>query len=278
MDRRTFVGALGAFGAASAFPGAGSLAAPTKLDKIGLQLYTVRNLMKESVERTLAAVASVGYREVEFAGYFNRPPRSIRSLVKRNGLSAPAAHVGIDAVRGAWNRTLDDASEAGHKWVLVAWLADADRNSKDAIKRTADLFNRAGEDARRNGLRFAYHNHDFEFNDVEGRRMYDQLLEHTDPKLVEMELDLYWTVKGGADPLAYFAQWPGRFPLLHVKDAGPAPERTMTDVGLGTIDFGKVFAAGKLAGIKHLFVEHDNPGNAIGSITASYKYLRSLRF
>lgn len=278
MDRRTFVGALGAFGAASAFPGTNSLAAPTKLDKIGLQLYTVRNLMKESVERTLAAVASVGYKQVEFAGYFNRPPRSIRSLVKRNGLSAPAAHVGIEAVRGPWNRTLDDANEAGHKWVLVAWLAEADRNSKDAIKRTAELFNRAGEDARRAGLRFAYHNHDFEFKEVDGSRIYDQLLEQTDSKLVDMEMDLYWTVKGGADPLAYFAQWPGRFPLVHVKDAGPVPERTMTDVGGGTINFGKIFAAQKQAGIKHLFVEHDNPANAIASVTASYKYLRALRF
>lgn len=278
MDRRTFVGALGAFGAASAFPGTGSSAAPTKLDKIGLQLYTVRNLMKESVERTLAAVASVGYKQVEFAGYFNRPPRSIRSLVKRNGLSAPAAHVGIEAVRGPWNRTLDDANEAGHKWVLVAWLAEADRNSKDAIKRTAELFNRAGEDARRAGLRFAYHNHDFEFKEVDGSRIYDQLLEQTDSKLVDMEMDLYWTVKGGADPLAYFAQWPGRFPLVHVKDAGPVPERTMTDVGGGTINFGKIFAAQKQAGIKHLFVEHDNPANAIASVTASYKYLRALRF
>ncbi len=278
MDRRSFVGALGALGAASVLPVGGSIVAPNRLEKIGLQLYTVRDMMKVSVERTLAAVASIGYREVEFAGYFNRPPRSLRSLLKRNGLAAPAGHVGLDALRGSWSRTLDEAGEVGHKWLLVAWLPESDRNSVDAIKRTADLFNRAGEDAKRAGLRFAYHNHDFEFKEVEGQRMYDRLLEATDPKLVEMEMDLYWIVKADADPFAYFAKWPGRFPLVHVKDAGPPPERTMTDVGRGTIDFGKVFAARKQAGIKHFFVEHDNPGDPVRSVTASYKYLRALRF
>ena len=276
MQRRTFVGAMGAAAAAAVMPG--ELLADDKLGRIGLQLYTVRGMMGQSVERTLATVADIGYREVEFAGYFNRPPRSIAQLLKRNGLKAPSAHVGIDAVRGPWNLTLNDAEEIGHKWLLVAWLAEADRNSVDAVKRTADLFNKAGEDARRYDLRFAYHNHDFEFKEVGGQRIFDLLLEHTDPKLVDFEMDLYWVVKGGGDPLDYFTRYPGRFPMVHVKDGGPPPTRTMTEVGKGTIDFASIFAARKRGGVKHFFVEHDNPADPLASIRTSYDYLSKLRF
>ena len=276
MDRRTFVGTLGAAAASSLLPG--DLLAADKVNKVGLQLYTVRSLMQQSVERTLATVAGIGYKEVEFAGYFNRPPRSVRQLLKRNGLSSPSAHVGIDTVRGPWNRTLNDASEVGHKWLLVAWLAEADRNSVDAVKRTADLFNRAGEDAKRYDLKFAYHNHDFEFKEVGGKRILDLLLENTDPKLVDFEMDLYWVVKGGADPLDYFRRYPGRFPMVHVKDAGPAPDRTMTEVGKGTIDFPSIFAQRKLAGLKHYFVEHDNPADPVASVRESFGYLSKMRF
>lgn len=276
MDRRTFVGTMGSVAASATMPT--MLLADDKIDKIGLQLYTVRDEMKISVERTLANVARIGYREVEFAGYFNRPAPALKQLLKRNGLSSPAAHVGIDAVRGPWNRTLTEASEVGHKWLLVAWLAESERDSVDAVRRIADLFNKAGEDAKQFGMRFAYHNHDFEFKELDGRPMLDLLLEHTDPKYVDFEMDLYWTVKGGADPLDYFARYPGRFPLVHVKDGGPPPERTMTEVGKGLIDFKRIFAARKLGGIKHYFVEHDNPENSLASAATSYRYLKSLRF
>lgn len=278
MDRRTFVGALGAAGAASLLPAGGPLMAQEKLDKIGVQLYTVRDLMKASVEKTLADVAAIGYQEVEFAGYFERPPRSIKQLLDRNGLQAPSAHIGIDLLRGPWNRTLEDSAEMGHKYLVVAWLDAKDRNSLDALKKTADLFNRAADDAKRYKIKLAYHNHDFEFTQVEGRRMYDVLLEETDPKLVQMEMDLYWIIKGGGVPEQYFARWPERFPMVHVKDGGPAPEYAMTEVGKGVIKWGEIFARRKQAGIKHFFVEHDNPKNPLQSIATSYRYLRDLRF
>ena len=278
MDRRTFVGALGAAGAASVLPFGGTVFAQEKLETIGVQLYTVRSQMKASVEKTLAEVAAIGYQEVEFAGYFNRPPRAIRELLKRNGLQAPAAHIGIDLLRGPWNRTLDDSSEMGHKYLVVAWLDAKDRENVAAIKKTADLFNKAAEDAKRYKIRLAYHNHEFEFKEVEGRRMYDLLLEHTDPKLVQMEMDLYWIIKGGGDPAAYFARWPERFPMVHVKDSGPPPDRAMTEVGSGVIDWGEIFAQRKQAGIKHFFVEHDEPKDPMQSVATSYRYLRALRF
>ena len=199
-------------------------------------------------------------------------------MLDRNGLQSPAAHVGTDLLRGPWNRTLDEAMEMGQRYLVVPWLDPKERSSVEAIKRTADLFNRAADDAKRFRIQLAYHNHEFEFTDVEGRRMYDLLLEYTDPKLVKMEMDLYWITKGGGDPAAYFARWPERFPLVHVKDAGPAPDFSMTEVGKGVIKWGEIFAQRKQAGIRHFFVEHDNPKDPMQSITASYNFLRALRF
>lgn len=281
MDRRTFVGALGAAGMVSLLPDTQPLYAfrrADKIDKIGVQLYTVRGQMKESVERTLKEVADIGYKEVEFHDYFGRPPRAIRQLLDRNGLKSPAAHVPFTALTDGWHRRLNDSAEIGHKWLLVAYLGEKERNSIDAIKRTAEMFNKAGQDAKNYRMRFAYHNHDFEFKEVEGRRIFDVLLEETDPEYVDFEMDLYWATKGGVSPLDYFAKHPGRFPLVHVKDAGPAPEHKMMEVGKGTIKWAEIFAQEKLAGIKHYFVEHDNPADPMASIKTSFRYLKELRF
>lgn len=291
MDRRAFLGAVGALPVISGFPGAranwgtageslfSGLRSPfADLDKIGLQLYTVRSQMQLTVERTLFEVAKIGYREVEFAGYFNRPPRAIKQLLDRNGLEAPAAHVALSDMRGGWFRKLEEAEEMGHKWLVIPWLAETDRNSLDAIKRTAETLNKAAEDAKTYKIRIAYHNHDFEFKEVEGRVIFDVLLEETDPKLVDVELDLYWITKAGRDPFEYFARWPGRFPLVHVKDSAGAPEHAMTEVGKGTIDFAKLFATRKTSGMKHFFVEHDNPADPMASVATSYRYLKALEF
>jgi len=278
MDRRTFVGALGAAGAASLLPSGEGLFAQEKLSRIGVQLYTVRDQMKVSVEKTLAAVADIGYKEVEFAGYFNRPPRAIRQLLDRNGLSSPAAHLGMREVRGSWNRTLNDAAEVGHKWLVIASLDEVDRNSVTAIKRTADILRKAAEDAKIYKIKLGYHNHETEFQLVDGRRMFDVLLEETSPDVLQIEMDLYWILRGGGKPLEYFAKWPGRFPMLHVKDAGPPPDYKMLDVGKGTINWAELFARHKEAGIKHYFVEHDSPADPMASIKASYEYLSQLRF
>jgi sugar phosphate isomerase/epimerase len=283
MDRRDFLTWTGAAAMAPlAVPGwrhhLGNAPSSDSLDRIGLQLYTVRDRMAVSVERTLYEVSRVGYKEVEFAGYFNRPARAIRQLLDRNDLKSPSAHVAIDKLKSGWYRTLNEASQMGQKWLVVAWLAEEDRNSLDAIKRTAELFSRAGRDAKSFGVRMAYHNHDFEFQDVEGRRILDVLIEETDPEVVDFELDLYWITKAGGDPMDYFARYPKRFPLLHLKDSSGAPEHRMTEVGKGVIDFAQVFRAAEQAGIKHCYVEHDNPGDPMASIGTSYRYLDSLEF
>ncbi|HEY3935431.1 MAG TPA: sugar phosphate isomerase/epimerase [Gemmatimonadales bacterium] len=277
MDRREFVKTSGAV-TASMLPIGRIAAARDRIDRIGLQLYTVRSLMQTSVERTLSSVAAIGFKEVEFAGYFERPPRAIKELLDDNGMASPSAHIGLDVLRGPWNRTLSDAAEIGHKWLVIASIADSDGNSVDAIKRTADLIHKAADDAKFYKIRLAYHNHDVEFANVGGRPMFDQLLELTKPDELQIEMDLYWITKAGADPLAYFTKWPGRTPMVHVKDAGPAPQYRMEDVGRGTIDWAKIFSHHKEAGIKHYFVEHDDATDPLASAKASYEYLRKLDF
>ena len=250
----------------------------TRLDRIGVQLYTVRDAVQRDLEGTLARVAVIGYQEVEFAGYAGRTAAQVRDAVRRAGLSAPSAHVPLAALGQGWNRVLDDAQTVGHRYLVMPWLDEKDRPNLDAYRRIADRLNRAGEAASRAGLRFAYHNHAFEFIEMENRLPYDVLIEATDPAHVVLELDLYWITKGGQDPLAYFARWPGRFPLVHVKDSAGPPEHRMADVGSGTIEWARIFTHRKQAGTEHFFVERDDPPDPFASIAASHAYLSDLQF
>lgn len=278
MDRREFVTAVGAAG----LSGAGLLAAgctagtTRRIDRVGVQLYTVRSAMEENVETTLARVAEIGYSEVEFAGYFDRTPQQIRSALDANGLSAPSVHVQLEVLEQSWEAMVDTAGTVGHRYLVVPSLPPADRASLDALRSIAERFNRVGERARAAGLVFGYHNHDFEFVPVDGQMPFDILVNDTDPALVTFELDLFWITKAGGDPGAYFRDHPGRFQLVHVKDM--TADGAMTDVGAGTIDFASLFALGESAGIRHYFVEHDNPAAPFESIAASYRYLRNLRY
>jgi sugar phosphate isomerase/epimerase len=201
----------------------------------------------------------------------------VKAVLERNHLSAPAAHIGAlepDKLPAA----LDAARAIGHEYVVIPWIPVESRKTLDDWKRVAESFNKAGQQAQAAGLQLAYHNHDFEFAKVDGRIPYDVLLEATDPKLVQLEIDLYWITKGGQDPLSYFARWPGRIPLVHVKDSMGPPDNKMADVGAGTIDWKRIFAREDQAGIKHFFVEHDQPADPFASIKASCAYLKKLEF
>ncbi len=279
-DRRSFLRFL----AATALAPSGLLSVPrriarARLPHIGLQLYTVRTAMKRDMDDTLARVAAVGYDEVEFAGYFGRAPESLRRTLDRLQLRAPAAHVALEELEGnARQRTVDAALTVGHSWLVVPWLDERDRTSAEDYRRVADRLNAAARALRAEGLCVAYHNHDFELAPLEGTRGLDVLLGATDPALVDFEMDLYWVVKGGGDPMDYFRRFPGRFAMLHVKDATAAPERRMVDVGRGTIDFARIFARNAQAGVHHWFVEHDEPDDPFASIRRSYDYLRRLEY
>ena len=279
LERREFVKTLAAAGAAIAFPAAALRTAHRvrHLEKVGLQLYTVRSVLEKDFEGTLAHVAEIGYREVEFAGYFSHTPAEVKAIIDRHGLSAPSTHVALGEI-DAWKTALDSAKAVGHEYIVVPWIPQEKRLTLDGWKNLAAGFNRAAQLAHDAGLQFAYHNHDFEFPKMEGQVPYDVLLQNTDPKLVQLEIDLYWMTKGGQDPLAYFARWPGRIPLVHVKDSAGAPEHKMVDVGQGKIDWKRIFAKQDQAGIKHFFVEHDQPPQPFDDIAASYRYLKNLEF
>ena len=290
MDRRTFLGTLTA--ATLLTRRLGFAADDNKIEKIGLQLYTVRDLMKQDFDGTLAKVAAVGYKEVEFAGYFDHSPKDVRAAVDRHGLTAPSAHIDYKSLSDdKFPVVIEAAKVVGHEYLVNPWIDEEIRKQPDAWKHAAETFNRAGEASKKAGIQFAYHNHWFEFLPVNGKLPYDILLTECDPNLVKMELDLCWITVGGQDPLKYFDRYPGRFPLVHVKDVKRVPPVTaggaqdfgssmkdMTEVGSGIIDWKKIFAQSDKAGIKHYFVEHDNPKKPLESIKTNYDYLARLRF
>lgn len=275
IERRAFVSLL----AAAALSGVGACASAQRrarrLGRIGAQLYTVRGAMERDFDGTLERVRRIGYDEVEFAGYFGRSPRRVRDAVARAGLAAPAAHVELDTIESRWSRALDDANVIGHDYLVLAWIAPERRRTADDWRRLAALLVGAGEAARAAGIRLAYHNHDYEFTPVDGVVPFDLLLAQTDPASVAFELDVYWMMKAGRDPIEYLGRGPSRFELLHVKDTAGPPTHAMADVGDGITDWTGVLSASVEAGVRHWFVEHDQPADEFNSLRAGYEYLSS---
>jgi sugar phosphate isomerase/epimerase len=247
---------------------------PERLKRIGLQLYTVRSLMGRDVARTLEQVAAAGYDEVEFAGYFNETPKRIRTLLDGAGLTAPSSHIPLADLTKNSARIFDAAETIGHRYIIMPILDPEERRSLDDYRRVADQLNRAGEDARDRGLKIGYHNHDFELAKIDGVLPYDVLLAETEPELVCFEMDFYWMTRGGGNPPGYFKAHPGRFQLCHIKDMDRRGE--MTEVGAGRIDFGKILQQREVAGLRHYFVEHDNPPDPLAFIRASHRFLSKL--
>ena len=290
MDRRSFIAALASTPVIARH--LATAAEGVHLDHIGLQLYTVRSLMPKGIDGVLSTVAGIGYKEVEFAGYFDHTPQQIKSMLVDNALTSPSTHVGLEDEPDKWNETVERSAFIGHKYVIVAWVDKAKYATVDDWKRLAARFNIAGETCKGAGVQFAYHNHEFEFKKVGGKLPYDILLKECDKDLVKFEMDVAWAVAAGADPAKYFAAHPGRFPLLHVKDlkkktakkpaakkgkaAPPSGDDLLEDVGSGSINWKKVLAAAKKHGTIHHVVEHDSPADPVASIRKSYAYLSAL--
>ncbi len=281
MDRRTFIRSATAAAVISKLTWA---AAEHRIQKIGLELYTVRDALQKDFEGTLARVAKIGYKEVEFAQYFahipefNPSPKRTREILEADGLAAPSTHVPYSALAPEnWPKVIEASKTLGHDYIVNPSIDREVLKQADGWKRAAETFNRAGAESLKSGIQLAYHNHVEEFKALpDGKLPYDVLLAETDPKLLKMEMDLGWAHEAGADPLAYFEKYPGRFPLVHAKDFDK--NRMMTEVGSGVIDWKAIFAKSDVAGIKHYFVEHDQPMMPFESIQKSYEYLEKLRF
>lgn len=276
INRRNFLKTSGAITAGLALGGlSAAYSEEQRLKSIGLQLYTLRSLMEKNVATTLQSVGEIGYKEVEFAGYFNHSPKEIVKMLEDNGLSAPSVHAKVDVFENDFDGFLEAAHTIGHKYIVLPWLPEKDRNV-ERYKAIADILNAAGEKAKAAGMQVAYHNHDFEFFKIDGVELYDLLLTRTDVDLVQFQLDIFWTVLANRDPLTYFERYPGRFPSVHVKDRDAAGN--MTEVGAGIIDFKRLFQQAEKAGLKHYFIEHDNPTAPLQSATQSFHNLSGLKF
>jgi sugar phosphate isomerase/epimerase len=233
----------------------------------GIQLYTIRDAMQNDVRGTLEKVAQIGYKNLELAGYqdgefYGFEPSIFKAMVEDLGMKVIGSHTGVE-IKGVdlvnAEAVAEDHAQLGVKYCVKPWLVEERRVSVDSYKQVAEELNTIGEVMAKYDIQFGYHNHDFEFDTVEGQiPYYDILIPETEPELVAMEIDLYWTTKAGHDPVEIFNRFPGRFGLWHVKDMTETEDKYFAPVGTGVIDFERIFAAREKAGMKYFFVEQDS--------------------
>ncbi len=280
MDRRKFIQTSG-------LAAAGMLAIPSLLEAkktkaIGLQLYTLRDVIKSDVKSILSSVASMGYTEAETYGYkdgklFDMPVAEFGTFMKSIGMQTVSGHYGFDMTTSGWDKACEDAKLLGQTYVVVPSLAKERYSSMDALKRTCETLNKAGEVAKKYKLQMGYHNHAFEFGLVDGKLIFDTMLQLLDPKLVVWEMDIFWVINAGYDPVKYFERYPGRFPLWHVKDMDKTNSKNNADLGTGSIDYKSMFTHAKKSGMKKFFVEQETyPSTPMESTQNCINYLKTI--
>jgi sugar phosphate isomerase/epimerase len=252
--------------------------------KIGLQLYTLREQLSKDLEGTIAAVAQAGYQEVETFNYANRKQAGLSmaefdQLLKKNQLQTPSGHYSLRSFLtqdkdDELKAVIEDAKQLGQHYIVVPYLQADDRKTLAQYKKLAARLNHAGEMCKQAGMQIAYHNHDFEFQPLEGSTGMDVLLNETDKSLVQFEMDIYWVSFAGRNPIDIIKKHPGRISLWHVKDMENTPQKKFTEVGNGVIDFKKIFDCKKKAGMQHFFVEQDVSPAPLESIKTSIAYLK----
>jgi sugar phosphate isomerase/epimerase len=267
---------------------------------VGLQLYTLGGTIDDDVQGTLKKVAEIGYKDLESAfslkgSFYGMTSKQFAKLTKDLGMSWVSHHVGgapfkmpagafkvppgMDTTRlhklrnmpppknlkENYQQIVDEVAEGGLKWLVCASIP---LGTTAEINESIEILTKSGEAARKAGITLCYHNHTHEFDKVDGKIPYDLLLQ-INPDILKMELDLGWATVAGADPVDLFNKYPGRFPLWHVKDINT--QKSPTEIGNGTVDFKRIFAASEISGMKHFFVEQDGAIHPIESITESYK-------
>lgn len=282
MKRREFV-QTASFAAVGMLSLPSFLAAGKGQKNIGLQLYTLRDTIGKDPKGVLQKVAGFGYKELETYGYadgkiFGLDFTEFNKFVKGLGMTVVSGHYGLDKIKGdTWLKAVEDAKKNGQKYMVVPYINEPERKTIDSYKKICADLNAAGEVCNKNGIRFGYHNHAFEFENVEGQIPFDLMLKELDPKKVGMEMDIFWVVNAGHDPIKYFTKYPGRFEQWHVKDMDKNDRTKNADIGTGTIDYKPIFAQAKLSGMKHWYVEQETyPGDPIDSVAASAKFLKTI--
>lgn len=238
---------------------------------IGLQLYTLRRAFADDPIRTLERIREIGYDAVEFAAPLDTDFAPLATRMREIDLDCPSMHAGLADITERPDQVLATAATLGCRFVVLPFVDPKDADWRGVVSQLTTFARRAADE----GLRVAYHHHHFEFDASRGVRPFDVLVDESDPALIHFELDVYWLKKAGEDPLATIERLAGRVRLLHLKDF--AHDGTMADVGAGTLDFPALIAAGRAAGVEHVFVEHDMPPEPYWpSVEASHRYLRGL--
>jgi sugar phosphate isomerase/epimerase len=252
-------------------------AGAARIKNVGIQLYTVRNEMLNDAVGTLKQLAKIGYKELESARsakglYYGLQPKEIKNITKDLGMTLRSGHVHIDE---DWERTVAAAVESGQDYLVCSSLPSEGQTVAN-YQRVADIFSKAAEDCQKAGLMFGYHNHEYEFEEVDGTVLYDILLDQTDPEMVKMEMDLGWVIMAGHDPVSYFEKYPGRFPLWHLKDMDRTKLES-TEFGKGQVDIAKMLRNADKSKMKYFFVEQEEyEADPMDSIKHNYKYLQKL--
>ncbi|WP_338840890.1 sugar phosphate isomerase/epimerase [Flavobacterium ginsenosidimutans] len=284
ISRRNFIVTTGF--ATTAVLASPSFAFSMNKKEIGLQLYTLREELPKDVKGTLEKVAKAGYTNVETYGFSTKDqfwgltPKELKKILDDNGLKAVSGHYNLGSFLYDGNTTeliasIEAAKILKSEFLTVPWVDEPFRRNIEDYKKIAARVNEAAKMCKKAGLKLAYHNHDFEFQKHDGVTGYEILLNETDKDLVYFELDLYWVIHSGNDPLQLFKENPGRFKMWHVKDKDKTNNDLNTEVGSGTIDFKPLFAAAKQSGMVHFFVEQENnfASNSFESIKSSCDFI-----
>jgi sugar phosphate isomerase/epimerase len=274
--RRDFLKTAGLVIAGSILlPKFGRSSSPNRIKDVGIQLYTVRKEMMEDPIATLKKLAKIGFKELESArsekgNYYGLSPIEIKKIVGDLGMKIRSGHIHVDK---DWKKSMQEATETGQEFIISAVLPSQGQTIEH-YQASADEFNKLGEECKKANLSFGYHNHESEFETVNGRVLYDILLERCDPSLVKMEMDLGWVVAAGHDPFAYFNKYPGRFPLWHLKDVDSTGKKSV-EFGKGKVDIIGLLKQAPKAGLKHFFVEQEDYSvNAFESMEYDFNYLK----
>jgi sugar phosphate isomerase/epimerase len=243
----------------------------------GIQLWTLRDAIDTDLNGTLTALGKMGYTSIETFGFdgnfYGRPAAEFRDFCAAQGISIHSTHTGITASNAA--SYAENAAKAGLEFLVLPSMMGRPESTLDDFKRLAEEMNQIGKSCLEHGIRFGYHNHGFEFKAIDGQLPYDILLNNTDPKLVSFQLDIFWIIKGGQNPVDYFEKHPGRFTSWHMKDMGRDGESCI--VGNGSIDFKSLLKHAKTAGLERIFVEQEaySEGSPIYCAGQSLKYIQS---
>ncbi|UUZ83337.1 sugar phosphate isomerase/epimerase [Paenibacillus sp. P26] len=245
---------------------------------IGLQLFTLRNETAQDFKGTLRKVAELGYEGVEFAGYGGVPAEEMKAPLDELGLKAIGDHVGLAALRSDLQKEIDYLKTIGAKYMICPYVMPEERTSADDWKRLFPFLQEVGEEARKQGLIFGYHNHAFEFEaEVDGQFVFDALYAASSPEAVQVELDVCWVQFAGQDPLAYIPKYAGRLPPLHLKDFSKDAEGKMQtlELGQGSVNLPGVIQAASDAGVEWLIVEQDHCQNPpLESVSNSLNWVK----